>query len=139
EPDRRGAHPRARRRAALAPAGKAPGVGPLGGPHGRRGRGRGRVHAVSVPADPEVRSWAVVRSVSKSLGPDLRLAVASGDQGTIARMESRQGLGTGWVSTILQRMVAGMWASPEVAASTAAAEAAYAERRGRLIPERAAR
>jgi DNA-binding transcriptional MocR family regulator len=54
-------------------------------------------------------------------------------------MESRQGLGTGWVSTILQRMVAGMWASPEVAESTAAAEAAYAERRARLIAELADR
>jgi DNA-binding transcriptional MocR family regulator len=97
------------------------------------------VGSVSVAADPEVHSWAVVRSVSKSLGPDLRLAVASGDRGTIARMESRQGIGTGWVSTILQRMVAGMWASPEVTESTAAAGAAYAERRARLIAELAER
>jgi DNA-binding transcriptional MocR family regulator len=95
--------------------------------------------SVSLAADPAVQSWAVVRSVSKSLGPDLRLAVATGDRGTIARMESRQGIGTGWVSTILQRMVAGMWASPEVTRSTAAAEAAYAERRARLIAELAER
>jgi DNA-binding transcriptional MocR family regulator len=95
--------------------------------------------SVSVAADPQVHSWAVVRSISKSLGPDLRLAVATGDRGTIARMESRQGLGTGWVSTILQRMVAGMWASPEVAESTAAAEAAYTERRARLVAELAER
>ncbi len=95
--------------------------------------------SVSVAADSQIPSWSVVRSVSKSLGPDLRLAVATGDPGTIARMESRQGLGTGWVSTILQRMVAGMWASPEVTASTAAAEAAYAERRARLIAELADR
>jgi DNA-binding transcriptional MocR family regulator len=95
--------------------------------------------SVSVAADPGVQSWAVVRSVSKSLDPDLRLAVATGDRGTIARMESRQGIGTGWVSTILQRMVAGMWASPEVIESTAAAAAAYAERRARLIAELAER
>jgi len=95
--------------------------------------------SVSVAADPGVQSWAVVRSVSKSLDPDLRLAVATGDRGTIARMESRQGIGTGWVSTILQRMVAGMWASPEVTESTAAAGAAYAERRARLIAELAER
>jgi DNA-binding transcriptional MocR family regulator len=95
--------------------------------------------SVSVAADPAVPSWAMVRSVSKSLGPDLRLAVATGDHGTITRMEARQGIGTGWVSTILQRMVAGMWSSPEVTASTAAAEAAYAERRARLIAELADR
>ncbi|HWH19116.1 MAG TPA: aminotransferase class I/II-fold pyridoxal phosphate-dependent enzyme [Solirubrobacterales bacterium] len=99
----------------------------------------GGAESVSVAADPQVQSWAVVRSVSKSLGPDLRLAVASGDAGTIARMESRQALGTGWVSTILQRMVAGMWTSPEVTKSTADAEAAYTERRSLLIAELAAR
>lgn len=91
------------------------------------------VASVSVAADLAIERWAVIRSVSKSLGPDLRLAVVSGDATTIARMESRQVLGTGWVSTLLQRLVAAMWGSPEVEALLAEATEAYRVRRERLL------
>lgn len=91
------------------------------------------VGAVSVAADPDVGRWAVIRSASKSLGPDLRLAVVAGDETTIARMETRQVLGTGWVSTVLQRLAAAMWSSPEVAALHQRATAVYQERREALV------
>jgi DNA-binding transcriptional MocR family regulator len=77
--------------------------------------------------------WVVVRSVSKSLGPDLRLAVLSGDPATIARIEGRQLIGTGWVSHILQRLVASLWSDPATTTRVQHAAATYAARRQGLL------
>lgn len=82
--------------------------------------------------------WAVVRSFSKSLGPDLRLALMAGDPVTISRVEGRQQLGTGWVSHVLQGLVLELWRDPEVERLTAAAGAAYADRRRALVDALAA-
>jgi DNA-binding transcriptional MocR family regulator len=76
--------------------------------------------------------WVILRSVSKSLGPDLRLAVLAGDEATITRVAGRQALGTGWVSYELQEMVADLWADPSVAAQLASAADIYAGRRDAL-------
>jgi len=72
--------------------------------------------------------WVTIRSVSKSLGPDLRLAVLAGDEATIARVSGRQGLGTGWVSYQLQDLVADLWTDPSVPRALAAAARVYASR-----------
>lgn len=77
--------------------------------------------------------WVHVRSVSKALGPDLRLAVLAGDEASVARIEGRRSLGTGWVSTLLQEVVALMWTDPEVARRLDAARRGYAERRMALL------
>jgi DNA-binding transcriptional MocR family regulator len=77
--------------------------------------------------------WAVVRSVSKSLGPDLRVAIMAGDARTIARVEGRQTLGIRWVSHILQRVVVALWRSKQVARQLARADRTYTERRRTLI------
>lgn len=76
--------------------------------------------------------WAVIRSASKSLNPDLRLAMMAGDAVTISRVEGRQALGTGWVSTILQRTAAALWSDPEVNDLVGVARATYAARRNAL-------
>jgi DNA-binding transcriptional MocR family regulator len=76
--------------------------------------------------------WVILRSVSKSLGPDLRLAVLAGDEATITRVAGRQALGTGWVSYQLQEMVADLWADPSVAVQLASAADIYAGRRDAL-------
>jgi DNA-binding transcriptional MocR family regulator len=75
------------------------------------------------------RSWAVVRSVAKSLGPDLRVAVLTGDPETLDRVRGRQRLGAGWVSHLLQRTTAALWARHE----PAAVAAAYRARRDALV------
>ena len=75
--------------------------------------------------------WAVVRSVSKSLGPDFRLALLASDAQTHARVEGRQTLGIRWVSHILQRLVVSVWRDQVMQR----AQRAYAERRQALIEE----
>jgi DNA-binding transcriptional MocR family regulator len=77
-------------------------------------------------------AWAFLRSVSKPYGPDLRLAVLAGDEATVARVEGRMRAGSGWVSTLLQRLVVSLWRDPEVAAGVAAAQASYHRRRSGL-------
>jgi DNA-binding transcriptional MocR family regulator len=72
--------------------------------------------------------WVNVRSVSKSLGPDLRLAVLAGDEATIARVTGRQALGTGWVSYRLQETVADLWSDPAAMATVRDAARIYAAR-----------
>lgn len=57
---------------------------------------------VTPPGHPR---WALVRSVSKFLGPDLRVAFVLADPVTAARLES----GATWVSHLLQHVVAGLW------------------------------
>jgi DNA-binding transcriptional MocR family regulator len=72
--------------------------------------------------------WVTLRSVSKSLGPDLRLAVVAGDEATITRVAGRQALGTGWVSYQLQEMVADLWSDAAATRTLAEAARVYAGR-----------
>ncbi len=74
-------------------------------------------------------SWAVVRSYAKSLGPDLRVAALRGDPTTVARVEGRQALGTGWVSHLLQEMVARLLTDPATTRLLRRASTTYARRR----------
>jgi DNA-binding transcriptional MocR family regulator len=98
-------------------------------------------HAAEVAGAPALTvtarrdKWAVIRSVSKTLGPDLRVALLVGDPVTVARVEGRQALGPGWVSYLLQETVADLWRDPVVGRLLDRARAAYAERRARLIAD----
>ncbi|GAB2623766.1 GntR family transcriptional regulator [Paractinoplanes abujensis] len=82
---------------------------------------------------PVTGAWAVTRSASKPFGPDLRVAVLAGDEATIARVVGRMRIGSGWVSTVLQRLLLRLWEDDEVTAAVAEAARAYGRRRRALL------
>jgi DNA-binding transcriptional MocR family regulator len=92
-----------------------------------------------VPVHPDGGRWAVVRSQSKVLGPDLRVAIVAGDPLTIARIEGRQRLGPGWVSHVLQQIAAVMLGDDATSEFLAEAQRVYADRRAALVSALAAR
>lgn len=84
-------------------------------------------------APPSSARWALVRSVSKGLGPDLRIAFVASDADTAARLGMRLAPGTTWVSHLLQAAVRGLLGSELAMARIRAAGGVYAERREALI------
>ena len=83
--------------------------------------------------DPPPEHWVSVKSTSKFLGPDLRVAVVAGDATTIARVERRQALGVRWVSHLLQRLTLTLWSDPSSGRRFARAAEVYTQRRQALI------
>ncbi|MEU8701492.1 aminotransferase class I/II-fold pyridoxal phosphate-dependent enzyme [Streptomyces sp. NPDC048680] len=81
--------------------------------------------------------WAFVRSVAKAYGPDLRVAVLTGDAVTADRVSGRQQLGPGWVSRLLQRAMVHLWTAGAV--DSQAVARSYARRRDALVRELEAR
>lgn len=84
---------------------------------------------------PKRGRWLFVRSVSKFLGPDYRLAVTLGDELTICRIQRQHALGPRWVSRVIQRMVFVLWASRSTDALIKKARESYAARRKGIIAE----
>ncbi|MET7478836.1 aminotransferase class I/II-fold pyridoxal phosphate-dependent enzyme [Streptomyces sp. NPDC005648] len=93
--------------------------------------GHGIVDLPLHPLAGTTHHWAFVRSVAKAYGPDLRLAVLTGDALTVDRVSGRHRLGPGWVSRITQRAVVRLWA--DGALDTEAVAKTYRERRDLLI------
>lgn len=85
----------------------------------------------SIAGDSE--RWATIRSAAKAYGPDVRLALLVGDATTIRRVEGRQRLGPGWVSHVLQRLVAQMIGDPDVNEQVRRAATVYASRRQAML------
>lgn len=77
---------------------------------------------------PEHRRWALVRSVSKFLGPDMCLAVTASDVETAERLAMRLSPGTTWVSHLLQRLVLELLGDGRVRDAIGRARSHYADR-----------
>jgi DNA-binding transcriptional MocR family regulator len=56
----------------------------------------------------------------------------AGDEATVARVEGQLRIGSGWVSTLLQRAAVALWSDPEVADVVASAARTYDARREAL-------
>ncbi|WP_272256065.1 aminotransferase class I/II-fold pyridoxal phosphate-dependent enzyme [Streptomyces xanthophaeus] len=83
------------------------------------------------PLGGVTRHWALLRSTAKAHGPDLRMAVLTGDEVTLDRVRGRQRLGPGWVSRLLQYAVVELWTSGAV--DRAAVARSYGVRRDGLV------
>jgi len=79
------------------------------------------------------KTWAIVRSTSKFLAPDLRIAILAGDALTVGRVRGRQAVGIRWVSHLLQHLALALWSDPASGRQLARAADAYAHRRGALL------
>ncbi|MCX6501070.1 MAG: aminotransferase class I/II-fold pyridoxal phosphate-dependent enzyme [Microbacterium sp.] len=66
---------------------------------------------------PGHRRFALIRSVSKFLGPDMCLAVTATDPETADRLAMHFSPGSSWVSHLLQRLTVALVTDPEVMAA----------------------
>lgn len=77
--------------------------------------------------------WALVRSVSKSLGPDLRVGIVGSDTLTASRLRTHIRSGAMWVSHLLQRLTYLLTTDPQTPARLDHASAEYARANATLI------
>ncbi len=87
----------------------------------------------------EHRRYALVRSVSKFLGPDMCLALAATDATTAERLAMRLSPGTTWVSHLLQRLAHAQLTDADVRRQIEGAAAHYARRNASFASELTAR
>lgn len=84
------------------------------------------------PIPRGAQRWALVRSLSKTLGPDIRLAAVASDPATSRQLRRRLASGTGWVSHLLQDIAETALTSPANIALFARARDDYLARRRQL-------
>ena len=87
-----------------------------------------------VPAAPPEGRWAVVRSLSKVLGPDLRIALVAGDPLTIARSRAASDSGPAGSATSSSRLAALLLRDQTTRRLLARAERIYASAAQRSSP-----
>lgn len=81
---------------------------------------------------PKANRWALVRSFSKALGPDVRVAAVASDPSTSRYLRARLASGTSWVSHLLQDIVEVIVTQPGTIGLMANARKDYVRRRKAL-------
>jgi len=85
------------------------------------------------PIPDNAYRWALVRSFSKALGPDIRIAAVASDSATSRQLRLRLAAGTNWVSHLLQDIVEVQLTQPETVTLLTQARADYTNRRNMLV------
>lgn len=85
--------------------------------------------------DPKssVSRWTYIHSFSKALNPDLRIAIMTGDDSAISRINRRMLVTERWVSHILQRITHNLLADKSVRKQLKNATVIYNKRREAII------
>jgi DNA-binding transcriptional MocR family regulator len=84
------------------------------------------------PLPAGIQRWALVRSMSKTLGPDLRLAIVASDPTTSAALRLRLNAGSQWVSHLLQELAFACLNDNAFASSLTASQRHYRQQNQRL-------
>ncbi|HHG8774267.1 TPA: transcriptional regulator PtsJ [Raoultella planticola] len=84
------------------------------------------------PLPATAQRWALVRSMSKALGPDLRLAFVASDSATSAALRLRLNAGSQWVSHLLQDLAFACLNDSAFMASLAASQRHYRRQNEKL-------
>ena len=84
------------------------------------------------PLPEGIQRWALVRSMSKTLGPDLRLAIVASDPTTSAALRLRLNAGSQWVSHLLQELAFACLNDSAFASSLTASQRHYRQQNQRL-------
>lgn len=91
------------------------------------------LNAYNTIIGPENHRWALIRSVSKFLGPDLRLAFVASDAATADRLGQRLSPGSMWVSHYLQRLTVAYLTDPATKDRLVSARRFYAEQNAAFL------
>ena len=91
-----------------------------------------RTQYASIIGDGQSR-WALVRSMSKALGPDMRIALVASDTETAERLAARISGGITWVSHLIQRLTVALLTDPETQALIRRASDHYATRNAAFV------
>ncbi|MEK8090403.1 aminotransferase class I/II-fold pyridoxal phosphate-dependent enzyme [Thermithiobacillus plumbiphilus] len=93
----------------------------------------GPLSSASIPSlDAFSTEWIYVLSLSKFLGPDLRIALASGNGSVLQGMRRRQSVGPRWVSILLQTLAGHAWQKMVSSGALKQAGLTYKKRRAAL-------
>lgn len=82
---------------------------------------------------PEHQRWALVRSLSKFIGPDICVALVASDRETAARLALRLSPGTTWVSHLLQRIALAQLTDASARALIERAAGVYADNNAAFV------